>query len=281
MSRLLWTILLLSALVRAQSSPAPSTANEANARTAAANDDLFPTPKPSGKVSLARGVLRQIDPIHDQMILRTFGGGDIRIGFNVQTKLVSDNATSQLTSVPPGTVVSVDTAVENGRLFALSVRTGRSNAAELDGQVVRYDPTRSQLTLRDSISPQNVSLHVTAATKVVNRGHSVSAQTLASGMLVRVWFSAIGNTANQVEILAERGNSFVFEGKILSVDLRSRVLSLWNDTDQSLRELSFGALDATTIARLREGANVSIQTEFDGEHYDIQSVTPVASPRAP
>ncbi len=81
----------------------------------------------------------------------------------------------------------------------------------------------------------------------------------------------------RVEILAERGNSFTFEGRIVAVDLRSRVLSLSNDSDQSVRELAIGSLDTSNLSLLREGADVSIQAEFDGDRYNVRTVT-LASP---
>ena len=98
-------------------------------------------------------------------------------------------------------------------------------------------------------------------------------------MLVHVWFSPAqsgGNSVNRVEILAERGNSFAFQGRIVAVDLRSRVLALSNDSDQSVRELAIGSLDADSLRLLREGVDVSIQAEFDGERYNVRSVSVVS-----
>jgi hypothetical protein len=140
---------------------------------------------------------------------------------------------------------------------------------------VRYEPSRSELILRDPISPENISLRVTSSTRVVRRGQAASAQSLSPGMLVRVWYSAAGSSASEVEVIAARGDSFTFEGRIIAVDLRSRVLSLSNNTDQSLRELTFGPLDNRSLGLLREGAQVSIQAEFDGEHYNVRTVNPV------
>lgn len=234
---------------------------------------------PGGKVGLVRGVLKRLDPIHDQLLVRAFGGKDVRIAFDARTQLLTENAPTRLTSIPAGSVVSVDTVIEGGKLFARSVRTGSSNAVELNGQVVRYDAGKAQLTLRDPLSPENLALRVTASTTVVNRGQPASLQALSPGMLIRVQFSPTQHSANNIEILAERGNEFTFEGRIVAVDLRSRVLALSNDSDQSVRELSIGSLDSTSLGRLREGADVSIQAEFDGERYNARSVTVV--PRNP
>lgn len=283
--KLLCVTLLGLSFVHAQSNSPTSTPPSSNAPPPAitempskpdvSNDDLFPPRHFSERVSLARGVLKQLDPIRDQMVLHTFGGGDLRIAFDVQTKLFPESAGTHLTSIRPGTVISVDTVMSDGKLFARSVRLGTNTSSELNGQVVRYDATRSQLVVRDPISPENVTLRLSPGTTVVRQGKPASVQALTAGMLVRVWFAQ--NAAKRIEILAERGNTFTFQGRIIAVDLHSRVLSLLNDTDQSLRELSFSSLDNSSLGLLREGAGVAVTAEFDGERYNIRKVTPVQS----
>jgi hypothetical protein len=269
----LWVILLAAGLAQSQSAvSAPS--NDAHPTKAAdANDDISPPRKLDGKVGLVRGVLKRLDPIHDQLVIRAFGGGDIRMQFDGQTQLLSDNASMHLTSIPLGTVVSVDTLVDSGKLFARSVRTGSAGAVELSGQVVRYDPTRSQLILRDPASPDSVTVRINENTRLFNKGQTVSPQALSDGMLVQVWLSPTDRTASHIEILAERGSSFTFAGRIVAVDLHARVLSLLNDTDQSLRELAFASLDNGNLPMLKEGADVAIDAEFDGDKYNIHKVT--------
>lgn len=248
-------------------------------QNSSAADSHSPTRKPEEKVGLVRGVLKRVDPIHDQLLVHVFGGRDIRIAFDPQTQLLPAKAGASLSGIPAGSVVSVDTVMNDGKLFALTVRTGSSNAAEINGQVVRYEATRSRLILRDPLSPGSIELRINANTAVVNRGKPASAETLSPGMLVKVWFTPAQNAANRIEILAERGNSFTFQGRIVAVDLRSRVLALTNDSDQSLHELAIGSLDGNSLGLLREGADVSIQAEFDGERYNARSVALV--PRTP
>jgi hypothetical protein len=281
MPKFLWTMILVAGCAQAQVSAPPTSPPQpddpAPQPTAAIADDVPSAPRLDGKVGLVRGVLKRLDPIHDQMLIHAFGGRDIRIAFDARTQLLPDNVGTRLISIPPGSVVSVDTVIDQGKLFARSVRTGSSEAVELNGQVVRYDAAKSQLILRDPMSPQNVSLRITPSTTVVNRGQSASPQALSPGMLVRVQFSAKQKAATNVEILAERGNSFTFEGRIVSIDLRARVLALSNDSDQSVRELNIGSLDPAGISLLREGADVAIQAEFDGDRYNVRTVTLVAS----
>jgi hypothetical protein len=232
----------------------------------------------SGKVSLVRGVLKRLDPIHDQLLVHAFGGRDIKIAFDPRTEFLAENTRTHLSSVPAGSVVSVDTVIEGGKLFARSVRMSPSNAGEVDGQVVRYNPAKSQLTLRDPLSPEGISLRLTSSTTVLDHGQPAGSQALspgmlAPGMLVRVWFAPAENVASKVEVLAERGNSFTFAGRVVAVDLHSRVVAVSNDTDKSLRELAIGSLDSTSLQMLTEGADVSIQAEFDGNRYNVRAVT--------
>ena len=279
MYRALLATLLIAGCVQAQS-PVSSPSNSPDStKKVDSGDDLFPAHKHAGKVGLVRGTLKRVDPIYDQLVIHTFGDGDVRIAFDGQTKLLAENGETRLSNVRAGSVLSVDTVIDEGKVFATFVRLGTSSSAELNGQVVRYEPARSELILRDPISPENISLRVTGDTRVVKSGQTSSAQSLSPGMLVRVRYAGVQNVASEVEILAARGDSFTFEGRIIAVDLRSRVLSLSNDTDQSLRELTLGTLDSNSLSLLREGAQVIVQAEFDGEHYRVRSVSPMPQNR--
>lgn len=272
MAKFLYAMFLIVGWAQAQVA-VRATPDATPKQTVAVADDPSSAPRPGGKVGLVRGVLKRVDPIHDQLLIHGFGGGDVRIAFDPRTQLLTENTRARFNSLPVGSVVSVDTVIDGGKLFALSVRTGSSNPAELNGQVVRYDSAKSQLTVRDPISPdETVSLQITSSTMVVNQGQPALPQVLTPGMLVQVWFSPTQKAANRVEIIAERGNSFAFKGRIVAVDLRSRVLALSNDSDESIRELAIGSLDALSLSLLREGADVSIQAEFDGNRYNAQTV---------
>lgn len=264
-------ILLASALVDAQT-PAPS--KPANSPAQNTNDNLRELfPEKGDKIGLVRGVLKKIDPIFDQFVIQTFGGPELRIKFDGRTELIAPTTHTKLMNLPAGSVLSIDTVTtQDGNLFARSVRTGKTNFAELNGQVVLYDAARSQLTLRDPVSPEDVSLRITPQTTVVRQGKITSAQTLSAGMLVSAWASPVQNTVERIEILAKPGDSFTFAGKVIAVNLRTHLLSLLNDSDQSLHELYLGALDAGNLALLREGNSVSIAAEFDGNHYNVRSI---------
>jgi hypothetical protein len=256
---------------------APPVAPEGAGPSTTKAEDLPPQRELTGKTSLIRGVLTRMDPIHDQLIVRAFGGSDVRIAFDTRTELAHEDTHSHLTSIPAGSVVSVDTVMDHGKLFARTVRVATSSAGDLSGQVVGYDAAKSRLTVRDPMSPENISLQVTPKTSVINRGQPSSTRALAPGMLVRVRFSPAQDTASNIEILAERGDTFTFAGRVVAVDLRMRSVALSNDSDHSVHELAIGSLDPASLRLLREGADVSIQAEFDGDRYKARAVS-AASP---
>src|ERR1700733_2982981 len=259
------------------SAPTPTSDDDASRKQAPTTvPDIIPPELPGGKVGLVRGVLKKLDPIHDQLLIKVFGDGVVRINFDPRTQLLPANASTHLTSLPTGSVLAVDTVIDRGKLFARTVRTVSSDAAELTGQIVPYDPTRSRLLIHDPMSPQSVSLQVNASTVVVNRGQPASAQTLSAGMLVQVWFSPAQKAASRIEILAERGNSFTFQGRVVSVDLRTHSVAVSNDTDQNVHEIAIGSLDHASLGLLREGADVTIQAEFDGDRYNARTVSLVS-----
>lgn len=262
-------ILLAAHSAAAQAAPSPAP----DASKSAGIEGLTPNTELRGKTTLVRGVLKRLDPIHDELLVHAFGGNDLRIAFDPRTELIHDNTRTQVTSIPAGSVISVDTVIDGGKLFARSVRVSAATAGEVSGQVIRYDPSKSRLLLRDPASPEDIALRVTSSTAVVDHGQPVSPDRLAPGMLIHVKFAASQNTATNVEILAERGSIFTFAGKIVAVDLRTRLVSVSNTSDQTVRELAINALDPNSLRLLREGAAVSIQAEFDGDRYIARSVT--------
>jgi hypothetical protein len=263
-------VFFFATLAAAQTAPSPPPPESPKP---AGIEGLTPDTELRGKTSLVRGVLKRFDAIHDELLVQPFGGGNVRIAFDTRTEMLQGDTQSQVTGIPVGSVVSIDTVIDRGKLFARSVRIAAPAGGDLSGQVVRYDASKGRLLVRDAGSPDNIVLHVTSATVVVNRDQHVSLETLSPGMLVRIKFSPGQNAATNIEILAEKGNTFSFAGKVLAVDLRARTVALANASDQSLHELAINSLDPASLRLLREGAEVSIQADFDGDRYNARSVT--------
>ena len=278
MLKALCIIFLATGLAPAQT-PAPAKADNSTTQRTNNLRELFP-PMPLGdKIGLVRGTLKGIDPVFDQLVLQTFGDGELRIKFDQRTELLSSTAHAKLTSLPAGSVLSIDTVTtQDGKLFARSVRSSASSYAELNGQVINYDASRAELTLRDPVSPEDVSLRLTPKTTIIRQGQTASIGILSPGMLVLVWALPVQKTVERIEILAKPGDSFTFAGKVIAVNLREHVLSLLNDSDQSLHELHFLSPSNNELALLREGNSVTITAEFDGSHYNVRSIAAVPQP---
>ena len=87
MIRLLWSMILVSCYAAAQAAT-PAPAHHTTATKSGSPDSPRPIPrKAEEKMGLVRGVLKQLDPIHDQMVVRPFGGRDVQIAFDPRTQL--------------------------------------------------------------------------------------------------------------------------------------------------------------------------------------------------
>jgi hypothetical protein len=98
---------------------------------------------------------------------------------------------------------------------------------------------------------------------------------LITGTLVDVDFASRknGRDAEQISILAVPGTNFTFSGEVESLDLHLGLLVLKSDTDHKTYEISLDPSNVTVDDRLRPGANVSTETNFDGTKYIAKSVT--------
>src|SRR2546421_11703810 len=79
-------------------------------------EGLMPDGVPRGKTSLVRGVLKRLDPVHDQLLIHAFGGGDVRVAFDPRTRMLVGNERTPFTTIPVGSVLSVDTVMDVGKL---------------------------------------------------------------------------------------------------------------------------------------------------------------------
>src|SRR5580658_10987178 len=82
MPRLCLALTLLAGCVQAQTAPAATpvtpaaTANDGDSepQRSIAIADTSSEPVPGRKVGLVRGVVKRLDPIHDQLLIHSFGG---------------------------------------------------------------------------------------------------------------------------------------------------------------------------------------------------------------
>jgi hypothetical protein len=79
--------------------------------------------------------------------------------------------------------------------------------------------------------------------------------------------------ADDVNILAVPGSSYVFVGRITNVDVRQGRLAIENESDQKNYELRYTAAQIPENDRLRVGAKVTAHANFDGKIYLADSIS--------
>jgi hypothetical protein len=183
--------------------------------------------------------------------------------------------------VKPGMRVYADTILNDGRIFAKTVRVS-TNAAlgESQGQITGYDPNRRILRVRDAISSGGFDVQITANTDILADGQPVQITELRNGALVKVVFKSgadATNLAEKIELLAQPGRSLTFSGKILSIDLRNGYVTLVEPESQNTFDVGLDSIPAASRNQLKEGADVTVRARFDGTKYQAESVEPISS----
>jgi hypothetical protein len=233
---------------------------------------------PKGPASLIGGTVRRVDPIRDRMVVRAFGGRDISIDYDVRTNVLRGAAPADLREVRPGTRLYADTILKDGRIFAKTIRIeGRSVLGETRGQVLSYDAARGLLKVRDIISAQPLTLRLTSRTDIRSGDQPARAADLVNGTLVQVSFQGVSDgpsVAETIKVMARPGSTFVFAGRIAVIDLRDSHVTLYEQSGQNTFEVGLHSLPASERLSLKQGADVIVHAQFDGEKYEAQSIEP-------
>ncbi len=264
-----------------------SSAGQANVSPMARSIEVIPSedsgfpdlpPLPTSPASLIGGTVRKVDPIHDRMVVRAFGGRDIAIDFDVRTHVLRGAASVQMREVRPGTRVYADTILKDGRIFAKTLRLEASSVlGETRGQVLSYDAGRGLLKVRDIISAQPLSLRLTARTDIRSGDQAARASDLVSGTLVQISFQGVSDgpsVAEKINVMARPGSTCVFAGKIAVVDLRDLHLTLFEKSSENTFEVGLHSLPASERFSLKPGADVIVHAQFDGKQYEAREIEP-------
>ena len=197
--------------------------------------------------------------------------------FDPRTHIYNNGKEASLADLRPGDRVSIDTMLDGGNIFARTIRLkGPTNGGESQGVVVSYSVGSGQLILRDRLSPQPLRLRLTSQTRVMQAGHPASAGELVPGTLVAVKFDPQNNgrdVAKEIFVLAIPGTSFTFVGEITGLDLSTGLLVLTSATDGKSYEIYLGPSTVTAKNKLRQAANVTVLTRFDGNRYVAENVS--------
>lgn len=265
--------------VSAASAPsAASTQNDVESASGYISDpaSLLPdlSPLPNKRATLIGGTIEKLDRLRDEMTIAFFGGGRMTVLFDPRTEVYLGSALASTDSLRQGEAIHFDTILDGGRIFAKSIRVGATSIpGELQGVLLRYRAERSELTLRDAISPNPVSLRLLPSTRVTMNGQVVSATKLTPGSLLAVKFdpSSKGrDMATEVLILALPGVGYTFSGRLVDLDLSSGLLVIDSSTDGKTYEVYLQNPAAAGNA-LQPGVTVTVLAAYEGSRYVAHS----------
>jgi hypothetical protein len=240
-------------------------------------------PMPRGKSTVIGGAIRDVDRVRDQFTLNVFGGRALKVLFDERTQVYRDGLRTALRDLGAGEHVSVETVLDGTTVFARSVHMlSQSPEGDCQGQVLNYDPGRSELTVRDVLSRAPIKLRVPAGTAVRQGENSSSSSAvlgssaLVPGTLISAKFQS-DNTghgvASQIVILAAPGSAFVFVGHVAFLDLHSGLLVLVDPRDDKRYQILFNSADFPMRGDLHEGADVTVTADFNGAGYVARAIT--------
>ena len=288
-----WTLAQTDASRNPSPGPATSTqlpttaattkgARPAGTATQNNNEDYDPLldvpPLPKGKVTLIGGTVTGIDRVRDKLSVRAFGGKKMNVAFDERSHIYRDGVETTQLGIRKGDRVYVDTMLDGPRVFAKNIRVeSQAGGADARGQVLAYDPSRGELTLRDELSAQPVQFHIPSNAVVRRNNQTGSLSDLTPGSLVAVRFSPdVRNrdTVSQVLVYATPGSNFTFAGPITYIDLRLNKLAVANRTDNKTYEIDFDpAALGSERNNLQVGRDVTVVATFEPKGYRADKIT--------
>jgi hypothetical protein len=282
------TVVVLGGIVcslsaAAQSGPLGSPVSSVKSESAAANLPDVP-PLPRGKSTILGGKIIDIDHVRDQFVLRAYGEKPMKILFDERTQVFRDGNKIPLRDLGPADHASVQTTLDDAKIFALSVHILSANpTGDLEGRIQGFDATSGVLTLIGQGSRGLFTVRVTSDTKVSREGQtaftagSQGQNDLKEGALVSLDFQPDNRgqgIAQQITILATPGSTFVFTGTISSMSIASGYIMLIDPRDQRNHQIYFNPRDPKVEA-LHPGDTVRIVANYDGTRY---AATQIAKP---
>jgi hypothetical protein len=231
---------------------------------------------PQAKATLVGGTIARLDRVRDQVTVQVFGGGRMNALFDPRTRVFLGGKEATLADLKVGERVYLETMLDDGTVFARTIRLKATPAVgESQGIVLKYRTDRGELTLRDAIAPSPVHVRINSSTKFMQGDRAVAASVLTAGSLVSVTFNSEGKSrdiARQVSILALPGTRYTFAGQVVHIDLRTGLLVLNSSIDRKTYEIY---LDPSVAPddNLHPGSKVTVVTNFEGSRYVARSLT--------
>ncbi len=237
--------------------------------------DLPPLPKQNA--TLIGGTVEKLDRVRDQIVVRVFGGGRIKISFDPRTHFFRGTAGGSAYDLKPGDRVYVDTELDGDAIFARNIRVKDvASAGDSQGTVIHYRADKGELLVRDALSPRSIRVRITPETRVTEGDHPTAAYNLEEGALVSVKFGPQqdgAEVAREVSILALPGSSFTFAGEVTAINLRMGIIVITSSTDHKTYEIYVDPSLLPADDSLHESANVTVLARFDGSRYVARNLT--------
>ena len=264
-----------------QSTPAPSTPTLETAPSATARSSRLPA-VPTGGTTVIGGAIRSVDPVRDQLMLKVFGGSQMKILYDARTQYYRDGVSTPLSKLRPDNHASVETVLDGTKVFAISIHTlSRAPEGESQGQVLGYNPATRELTIGSVLSREPIRLNVPEGTPIVRTGQAASVSAASStadlvkGTLLSVQFRPDNKghgVASKIAILAVPGSTFVFSGNTTFLDLHSQRLVLLDPTDNQSYTISFDPSRFPVSQKLHVGDKLTVTATYDGTRYVASAI---------
>lgn len=201
----------------------------------------------------------------------------MKIFFDPRTHIYLGSEQGSTSDLHQGDRVYVDTILDGSLVFAKNIRLKNTvSAGQSQGIVTSYRSDKGELVLRDVLSPRPLKVRLNPQTKIVQGGQPVSSGALVSGTLVTVKFGPQQDgrdIAQEISVLATPGASFTFAGRVTGLDMRLGLLVINSSTDNKTYEIYFDPAVVNIDDNLRQAADVTVLTRFDGSRYEARSVT--------
>jgi hypothetical protein len=232
---------------------------------------------PPAKASLIGGTIQKLDRVRDDITVRVFGGGTMKIFFDPRTHIYLGSDQGSTSDLHQGDRVYVDTILDGSLVFAKNIRLKNTvSSGQSQGIVTSYRSDKGELVLRDVLSPRPLKVRLNPQTKIVQGDQTISSGALVSGTLVAVKFGPQQDgrdVAREISVLATPGASFTFAGRVTGLDMRLGLLVIKSSTDNKTYEIHFDPALVNIDDNVRQAADVTVLTRFDGSRYEARSVT--------
>ena len=277
-------IAIAPAVSRGQAPHAPAQQPDMKSAFATADFSVLPS-MPQGRSTSLGGQITKLDPVLDQFTLRIAGRPPMKIYFDERTQVYRNGVRIPLRDLRSEEHASVQTALEGENVFAISIHMlSDLPGGECRGNVLEYNAETKELSISSSMSAEPIRLLLRDDTKVARQGQSAfvaksaGLSDLVSGALVAVSFEVSERgrgVAHQVTVLAMPGSSFVFTGKLVSLDMHAGQMMMIDPRDQKSYQVSFNPEQLPASENLHVGDLVRVNASFDGKRYEAAELAKI------